>query len=299
LTYHLPVEVRDKFLGEKKIMLPTQEANKNFLMEQVNKNIDNLALPYDDLANNKVLEELSRRRAQSSKRNLPHICSFFVKGECKRGEECPYRHELPPDNGLGNQNSVDRYHGRNDPVANKILGNVYENNRVKPPEDRTISTVFIKGLPKEITEDDLSDIFKSYGDVDHVKILPGGKSALVNFAERSSCEKAVKDLYGKLVIKGQSVQVVWAKPEKSSEVPETENDSSLLIPQFMPSLIQAPLNKNPGIKPPTLPPPDVDMSTINQNKFIENIANVGNSVYYPSMDPNSMGGMRHDKNRYK
>ena len=25
------------------------------------------------------------------RRNLPHICSFWVKGECKRGEECPYR----------------------------------------------------------------------------------------------------------------------------------------------------------------------------------------------------------------
>lgn len=26
------------------------------------------------------------------KRNQPHICSFWVKGECKRGEECPYRY---------------------------------------------------------------------------------------------------------------------------------------------------------------------------------------------------------------
>ena len=25
------------------------------------------------------------------KRNRPHVCSFWVKGECKRGEECPYR----------------------------------------------------------------------------------------------------------------------------------------------------------------------------------------------------------------
>jgi pre-mRNA-splicing factor RBM22/SLT11 len=25
------------------------------------------------------------------KRNRAHICSFWVKGECKRGEECPYR----------------------------------------------------------------------------------------------------------------------------------------------------------------------------------------------------------------
>lgn len=28
------------------------------------------------------------------KRNRPHICSFWVKGECKRGEECPYRYEV-------------------------------------------------------------------------------------------------------------------------------------------------------------------------------------------------------------
>ena len=25
------------------------------------------------------------------KRNRAHICSFWVKGLCKRGEECPYR----------------------------------------------------------------------------------------------------------------------------------------------------------------------------------------------------------------
>ena len=28
------------------------------------------------------------------KRNRPHICSFWVKGECRRGEECPYRSVL-------------------------------------------------------------------------------------------------------------------------------------------------------------------------------------------------------------
>lgn len=25
------------------------------------------------------------------KRNRPHLCSFYAKGECKRGTECPYR----------------------------------------------------------------------------------------------------------------------------------------------------------------------------------------------------------------
>ena len=34
-----------------------------------------------------------------------------MKGECKRGEECPYRHDKPtdPDDPLADQNIKDRY----------------------------------------------------------------------------------------------------------------------------------------------------------------------------------------------
>lgn len=34
------------------------------------------------------------RSAPYYKRNRAHICSFFVKGECKRGAECPYRYDF-------------------------------------------------------------------------------------------------------------------------------------------------------------------------------------------------------------
>ena len=46
-----------------------------------------------------------------------------MKGECKRGEECPYRHEKPtdPDDPLSEQNIKDRFFGVNDPVAEKLL----------------------------------------------------------------------------------------------------------------------------------------------------------------------------------
>ena len=40
---------------------------------------------------NEMLSKLSRK-APYYKRNRPHVCSFWVKGECKRGEECPYRY---------------------------------------------------------------------------------------------------------------------------------------------------------------------------------------------------------------
>lgn len=55
-------------------------------------------------------------------RNKAQICSFFVRGECKRGAECPYRHEMPTSGPLADQNIKDRYFGVNDPVANKVGG---------------------------------------------------------------------------------------------------------------------------------------------------------------------------------
>ena len=54
-------------------------------------------------------------------RNKAQICSFFVRGECKRGAECPYRHEMPTSGPLSEQNIKDRYYGVNDPVANKVM----------------------------------------------------------------------------------------------------------------------------------------------------------------------------------
>ena len=62
------------------------------------------------MINSRVQAKLKRDKPYY-KRNRAHICSFFVKGECKRGEECPYRHEMPtdPNNPLAKQNMKDRY----------------------------------------------------------------------------------------------------------------------------------------------------------------------------------------------
>ena len=35
-------------------------------------------------------------------RNRPKICSFWVKGECTRGAECPFLHEEPVKGELAN-----------------------------------------------------------------------------------------------------------------------------------------------------------------------------------------------------
>jgi pre-mRNA-splicing factor RBM22/SLT11 len=56
-------------------------------------------------------KDLLKRLARSDpgyKRNRPHLCSFYAKGACNRGDECPYRHELPVENELSHQNIKDR-----------------------------------------------------------------------------------------------------------------------------------------------------------------------------------------------
>ena len=49
-----------------------------------------------------------------------------------------YRHEMPKENGLEKQNFQDRYYGRNDPVAKKMLQGVAESKGLKAPEDKDI-----------------------------------------------------------------------------------------------------------------------------------------------------------------
>jgi len=103
---------------------------------------DGLAL--DSQAANAEGREMLKKLARNDpyyKRNRPHICSFYVKGECKRGAECPFRHEAPQEgegSGSKQQSIQDRYYGRNDPVAKRILKGVAESKGLKAPEDKSI-----------------------------------------------------------------------------------------------------------------------------------------------------------------
>lgn len=74
------------------------------------------------------------------------FCFFFL-----------YRHEKPtdPDDPLADQNIKDRYYGINDPVADKLLKRASTMPRLDPPEDKSISTLYIGGLGDTVTDGDL------------------------------------------------------------------------------------------------------------------------------------------------
>ncbi|CAK5014148.1 unnamed protein product [Aphanomyces euteiches] len=126
LQYHLPVQVRDAFLAvSERQDVPESEANREWFAQQHNAMLEDQGVVSaygKSAAPSQALLRMARLDPYY-KRNRPHLCSFFARGECKRGETCPYLHEMPKDKAdpLSKQDIKDRFHGRNDPVADKLL----------------------------------------------------------------------------------------------------------------------------------------------------------------------------------
>ncbi|XP_012072976.1 heterogeneous nuclear ribonucleoprotein Q isoform X2 [Jatropha curcas] len=105
-----------------------------------------------------------------------------------------------------------------------------------------VKAVYVKNLPKDITQDRLRQLFERHGKVTKV-VLPPAKAGheksrfgFVHFAERSSAMKALKNTE-KYEIDGQVLDCSLAKPQadqKSSGGPNSQK--SVLHPTFPPRL---------------------------------------------------------------
>lgn len=216
LEYGLPIQVRDAAL---KIAdtIPQSDVNKEFYIQKIEAQLQNddgtsaAGTVGKSLAANEMLTKLART-APYYKRNQPHICSFWVKGECKRGEECPYRHDKPnePDDPLCEQNIKDRYYGRNDPVADKILKRAATLPTLEPPEDKAITTLYVGNIGEYITEKDMRDNFYQFGEIRSITMVSRQQCAFVQFTKRSSAELAAEKTFNKIVLGGQKLLIKWA-----------------------------------------------------------------------------------------
>ncbi|CEH17829.1 pre-mrna-splicing factor slt11 [Ceraceosorus bombacis] len=265
LQYGLPVQVRDTAMGLQNQM-PSGEKNKLYYVQRLEAQAaeqggDQSLLPSSgpaSRAGSDLLKQLSRQRGNPMgaapsgsaggtssdpyRRNRSHLCSFYAKGNCTRGDACPFRHELPVDNELSKQNIKDRYLGRNDPVAKKILRTQADEAGLTAPEDQTITSLFLSSLPPTATEDSLRTYFvttvpnlapESIKSITHV---PTSKCAFVNFKRREDAESAAMRCAVKVLIDGKEVRVAWGRSRKgksgggkkiSSDAPEDGRDFGL------------------------------------------------------------------------
>ena len=214
LDYNLPVQVRDKALGTLDEGLPESLVGKEYALEQMaaSGELDDRS-KFSTAGPNELLNKLSRASQPHYKRNQAKICSFFQRGECKRGAECPYRHELATDGPLSQQNIKDRYYGTNDPVAAKMLAKASAMQQLTPPDDRSIMTLFVGGVVPSISEEDLKDSFYPYGEIKAIRKLESRSCAFVTYMTRDAAEKAAAALAHQLIVKGTRLKVMWGKPQ--------------------------------------------------------------------------------------
>ncbi|EIN07223.1 hypothetical protein PUNSTDRAFT_89383 [Punctularia strigosozonata HHB-11173 SS5] len=244
LEYGLPTQVRDTALGIQ-TEAPNSDINREYYAQNMETKLEGGKPSLDahraQSAGKEMLKSLARTDPYY-KRNRPHICSFFVKGECKRGSECPYRHEKPVDSDLAKQNMQDRYHGRNDPVARKIMSTHAKNQGLAPPEDTSITSLFLTGLPATATEEtvrtrvvkSLPSLNPSY--IKSVVHVAKSRCAFVNFTDRPSAELAAQAWPNGLDFDGELANVKWgrSRPAKGAAGGGVAGPSTT-VPEPMPA----------------------------------------------------------------
>ena len=244
LQYGLPVKVRDRVLresgsGAAVSAVPQSQANRAWYTAQQQRVLDqggNMVGDANDLAKAK-LQDMARMEPRYE-RNLAKLCSFFAKGECDRGANCPFRHEMPRDRNdpLAKQNTKDRFYGTSDPVANKILGRKRreESEQKKEDEeqgyDKARATLYLRfqGDPPfpALSEGEIRDCFYSYGEIVSVRAQADRGQAFVEYTQPEAAELGIASMNRKDFM-GRQIYVAWARaPKRGEETTEANNESS-------------------------------------------------------------------------
>ncbi|KAJ8866500.1 hypothetical protein PR048_032343 [Dryococelus australis] len=268
LEYGLPIQVRDAALRIRDD-LPRSEVNKEYYIQNMDKELGKIdaTTPAGAVGKSQAASDLLMKLARTSpyyKRNRPHICSFWVKGECKRGEECPYRHEKPtdPDDPLADQNIKDRYYGINDPVAEKLMRRASAMPKLESPEDKAITTLYVGNLGEKLGEKELRDHFYQYGEIRSITLVPRQQCAFIQFTHRTAAEQAADCTFNKLILGGRRLTIRWGRSQAKQGSTQTVEGAEETTEELEPV---------PGL-PGTLPMPPVELQNNFFNLGVENDA---------------------------
>ncbi|XP_011032293.1 PREDICTED: zinc finger CCCH domain-containing protein 40-like [Populus euphratica] len=272
LEYGLPVQVRDTALSiNSNDAIPKSDVNREYFAEEHDRRA-RAGIDYESSygkaqANDTILK--LQRTTPYYKRNRAHVCSFFARGECTRGAECPYRHEMPITGELSQQNIKDRYYGNILPWHSQNMGPVADDIRLSLADDfAMLLTIELKPPPLLNKCSFLTCLYSS-----PLKLIS---------------EKAAAELSNRLVIKGLRLKLMWGRPQAPKPEMESSDEArqqaamahSGMLPRAVVSQQHSHLNPpgTQGQHPPmhyfNIPPPPQQ-----------------ERAFYPSMDPQRMGAL--------
>lgn len=317
LEYGLPVQVRDKAL---KIIdeMPKSDVNKEYYTQNMEREmaLGDGTSPGGAVGKVSAHSDMLLKLARTTpyyKRNRPHICSFWVKGECKRGEECPYRHEKPsdPDDPLANQNMKDRFYGIADPVAEKMMERYNTMPALELPEDKSITTLYAGNLGDKVTEQELRDHFWQFGEIRSISMQQKQQYAFIQYTTRDGAEKAAEKSFNKLILQGRRITIKWghgqgaAKLKEKGEGEEPSGEARLKPVQGLPPALPMPPGDDASGSggPPRMVPPRAMLPPPPPQGFGGNFFGLNEQMYHPMLRMRMMGppqlhpGMMHPRMR--
>ena len=242
LQYGLPVKVRDRILAEAGsaascMVVPQSEQNRAYFKQKQEQQLaqgQNLVGEANAMAVAKLKEMANM--APRYERNMAKLCSFFARGECNRGANCPFRHEMPRDRNdpMSNQSTKNRFYGSSDPVANKILGRhrKREAEAKKADEDgfdKARATLYLRFRGEApypiLTEPDIRDKFYSFGEIISVRIQADKGQAFVEYTQPEATELAIASMNKQNLLERELI-VKWARAPKRGDADNTKRGES-------------------------------------------------------------------------
>eukprot|EP00727_Mastigamoeba_balamuthi_P007271 m51a1_g3164 putative mos4-associated complex subunit 5a (364) ;mRNA; f:377699-379022 len=259
LEYGLPTQLRDRVLSQAGIDVseaPSGDTNREFSQDLAESRLEaGQAVAYEKLEPTTVLMKLARSTPYV-KRTESTTCAFWLRGECRRGTACPFRHEAPQQP-QPQQSSADAAAAPREKLygigeAEAALGRRPQAaGALAPPADPAVRTLYVGNLEAATTELDVRDAFERHGELEGVRLLAGKGCAFVTFARREAAEEAAAALFGKLVLRDRPVRIAWgrkldgpqqhgARPSSSSSSVPAPPGATLAAPAGSAALLSAP-----------------------------------------------------------
>ncbi|PWY97548.1 hypothetical protein BCV70DRAFT_202725 [Testicularia cyperi] len=229
LQYGLPVQVRDAALNIKSSG-PTSDVNREYFAERMDRQLEgptslagSAAGPSTRIGQ-EMLKKLTRKEPDY-KRSRPQLCSAFARGNCPRGDACPYKHELPaaapsPSAPTPSTSASAPRIASARPDSPKGLA---------PPEDKSVISLFLSSLPEQATEDEIRswtvDLHPRL-QTRHVKsitLVPTSKCAFVNFVDREAAEIAASQCAIRMNFNGKDIRMTWGRSKPSKKPAPTSS----------------------------------------------------------------------------
>ena len=78
----------------------------------------------------------------------------------------------------------------------------------EPPEDKSISTIFLGGITEDMTEEMVTDQMDTFGKIERMRLIPRQKCGFVCFYSRDASEKAIITLHDKLYLSEKKIKLL-------------------------------------------------------------------------------------------